>query len=432
MTLSEAEAYLARYFSSRGTYTLERMRELLTELNHPELAVPVIHVGGTAGKGSTSYMIASMFEHAGYRVGLYTSPHLVSITERIMINRTAIADGEFVRILEAMKPAIDRATRKYPDTPPTYFELLTAMAFVYFAREKLNVAIIEVGIGGKLDATNVVNPKVSVITNVGLDHTEILGNTIEEIARDKREIIKPGRSVVSGVTQPTVVKLIIEKATYVGASLFLVGRDFSVHNLIPRSPIVFDYVSPDTTIPKLKLSLLGRHQAVNAALAIGAVAKSGFTVSDDAIRTALASSSYPGRLERATIGNSSVLIDGAHNPMKTEALGQALIDHFPRTRFETLFAVKRDKNAPAMIRTLAPHVAHWYLTTLERQTDWGKGVMLPLNKLMSIVRKTDPGKPITAVSNISDFLASAPSPLLITGSLYLVGAVEEWLSGSRI
>lgn len=424
MTFSEAEAYLARYFSSRGTYTLERMRGLLAELNHPELAIPVIHVGGTAGKGSTAYLIASILEHAGYRVGLYTSPHLVSITERLMINRRAIAQTAFVNLLESIKSAI-------PETA-TFFEIITAMAFSYFAREKLDVAIIEVGIGGKLDATNVVSPLVSVITNVGLDHTEILGNTIEDIARDKREIIKPSKPVVSGVTQPTVVKLITEKSRQVDAPLFLLARNFSVKNLKTHIPIIFDYVSPDRTLPKLNLSLLGRHQATNAALAITAARKSGFTVSDDAIRNALSSAAYPGRLERVSLGNSSVLIDGAHNPMKMTALAQALSDHFPKMSFHALFAVKGDKDCAKMIRLLAPYVTHWYPTSLEAQTDWGRGMMLPITSLASIVKKNDPGWPITPVSNMSEFLSNAPSPLLITGSLYLVGAVEEWLSGSRI
>src|SRR3989338_6871529 len=177
-SFTSAQAYLERHFSSGKTYSLERIRSLLSDLKSPHLAVPTIHVGGTAGKGSTAYLIASIFEHAGYRVGLYTSPHLISITERLMINRKAIAQTSFVKLLESIKPVIPQAA--------TYFEILTAIAFVYFAKEKVDVAVIEVGIGGKLDATNVVDPLVSVITNVGLDHTEILGPTEETIARDKR------------------------------------------------------------------------------------------------------------------------------------------------------------------------------------------------------------------------------------------------------
>ena len=421
MTLSEAEAYLARYFSSRGTYTLERMRDLLSELNHPELAIPVIHVGGTAGKGSTAYLIASILEQAGYRVGLYTSPHLVSITERIMINRKAIAQSAFVHLLESIKPMVPQSA--------TYFEIITAMAFVYFARENVDIAVIEVGIGGKLDATNVVDPLVSVITNVGLDHTEILGNTIEKIARDKREIIKPKKPVISGVTQPNIIKLIEEKSKKTKSLLLLLNKDFHIEHVKIGTPITFDYVSRGHTIHNLALSLLGRHQVVNASLAITAVFQSRLKVSEVAIRNALSKASIPGRME-VTRG---FVIDGAHNPMKMTALSQALSDHFAQTKFHTLFAVKGDKDCAKMIRLLAPHVTHWYPTSLERQTDWGKGVMLPLKALFSIVEKTDPGKPITPVPNISEFLGSVPpSPLLITGSLYLVGAALAWLSGSRI
>lgn len=394
------------------------MRELLAELSHPERAVPVIHVGGTAGKGSTAYLIASILEHAGYKVGLYTSPHLISITERLIINRRAITQAAFVNLLESIKPAIPQET--------TYFEIITAMAFVYFAKEKVDIAVIEVGIGGKLDATNVVDPLVSVITNVGLDHTEILGETKEEIVRDKREIIKPGKPIVSGVTQSEIVRLVEEKSTAVHAALYLLNRDFHYEHL--RIPIMFDYVSHRHTIRNIELSLLGRHQVVNASLAITTVFQSGLRVSEEAIRGALSSASIPGRMER----RDGIIIDGAHNPMKIEALSRALSDHFPKTKFHSLVAVKGDKDCAQMIRLLAPHVAHWYPTTLDAQTDWGKGMMLPITTLSSIIKKNDPGKPITHVPNISEFLAHAPSPLLITGSLYLVGAVEEWIAGSRI
>ncbi|OGG12505.1 hypothetical protein A2875_04500 [Candidatus Gottesmanbacteria bacterium RIFCSPHIGHO2_01_FULL_46_14] len=418
-SFTSAQAYLERHFSSGKTYSLERIRSLLSDLKSPHLAVPTIHVGGTAGKGSTSFLIASILEHAGYRVGLYTSPHLISITERITIDRTPITESAFVAILESIKSAIPQGA--------TYFEIITAMTFAYFAREHVDVAIVEVGVGGKLDCTNVVDPRVSVITNVGLDHTEILGETIEDISRDKREIIKPKKPVISGVTQPQIRDLIIEKAASVDAPLFLAGRDFHIKNLTIGRPIVFDYVSPEKTLSNLELSLLGRHQVVNAAVAITAVFQSGFIVTADAIRKALSTASYPGRME--VMGN--IIIDGAHNPMKIQALSNALTDHFPGVQFETLFAVKGDKNAFDMVRTLAPFVSHWYLTTLEALTDWGKGQMLPVNALEKTIKEADPGKPVSVVEKPEEFLQNPPPPTLITGSLYLVGAVEKWISGSR-
>ncbi len=439
-TLDDAEAYLAQFFSSRWTYTLGRMRQLLRDIGDPQLKLAVIHIGGTAGKGSTSQITASILQSAGYKVGLHTSPHLISITERFMINKIPIAPDRFVQLLNALIPAIDHVAQTNPDGAPTYYEITIAMMFQYFWQENVNVAVIEVGLGGKLDATNLVDPCVSVVTNVGLDHMEILGDTVEKIVMDKREIIKAGKPAVSGATQETVRALIIEKAARVDAPLYLLDRDFHIENIRPHEftritegqkdiPILFDYVSGEHTYRDLALSLFGKHQAINAAVAITAVLRSGFSVSEDAIRTALTHIKYLGRLDIETIGTTPVLSDGAHNPMKMAALTQALDDHFPGKTFPTLLAVKGDKNSAEMIATLAPRVSHWFVTTLERQTDWGKRVMYEIPDLVKIIKEVDPTKPITEVPSFPKFLEHMPTgsePLLITGSLYLVGAVEEW------
>lgn len=417
-TMEEAESYLSLFYSSKWTYTLDRMRTLMQELGNPQSSLRVIHVGGTAGKGSTCSVAAAILRAAGYRVGLHTSPHLISVTERLNINGQPISEQRFIQILNEIKPIADRIK-------PTYYEITVAMMFKYFHEEQVDIAIVEVGLGGRLDGTNVLTPVVSVITNVGLDHTEILGNTVEKIATDKREIIKYGTLVVSGVTQPTVQKLIMEKSSTVHSQLFLLKRDFSIRNLKFTDGVSFDYVSPDITIRHLEVSLIGRHQAVNAALAITAVLHCGLTVPEDAIRSALTSTRISGRLEI----KDGLLIDGAHNPMKMTALARALTDYYPTKTFPVLFAAKSDKNVAQMVRILKSHVSHWYVTHVSRQTDWGKSVMYTTPDLAQIVSGTDPGKPVTVIDDCIKFLNARKNSdvlLLITGSLYLVGAVLEW------
>lgn len=426
-TLQQAEAYLSQFFSSKGSYTLTRMRHLMTELGNPETKLRIIHVGGTAGKGSTSYMTAAILEKAGYKVGLHMTPHMISVTERLMINRVPISDEKFVRLLNDVLPAIEKVTQSGAGAP-TYFEITVAMMFKYFFDEKVDIAVIEVGLGGKLDGTNVLTPTVSVVTNVGLDHTEILGDTVEKIASDKREIIKTGVPAISAATQPTVRALIMEKAATVGAPLFFIDRDFSVKNITIQNGVIFDYESKTVSFKRIFLSLLGRHQATNAALAITAISHCGLPVGEENIRKALGEIKFVGRLEITTMLNTRVVIDGAHNPMKMEALARALTDHFPTVKFQTLIAVKEDKDVSTMIRILSPHVSHWFVTTFERQTDWGKRMMFAATDLAKIIRDTDPNKPVSIVPSYNKFLADIPgSNLLITGSLYLVGAVEEFI-----
>jgi len=353
--------------------------------------------------------------------------------ERLMINGVSISKTKFVKLLQDILPAINSVSKTNSYGHPTYYEITVAMMFKYFYEEKVDVAVVEVGLGGRLDGTNLLTPTVTVVNNVGLDHTEILGDTVEKIASDKREIIKTGHPVVSAVTQPTVQKLIIEKAKSVHALLSLLNRDFFVKNLrtniFPKTPpLIFDYVSKNITINNIELSLFGRHQATNAAVAITAVHLCGLPVQESAIRNALSSIDYTGRMEITNIGRATVIIDGAHNPMKMAALSQALTDHFPEKTFPVLFAVKNDKNVSEMVKILALHVSHWFVTTLERQTDWGKRVMYAAVDLAEIIKTADPEKPVTIVPHFPKFLSELDSqqPLLITGSLYLVGAVEEY------
>ncbi len=395
-SFQSAITYLEQFAQPGGFYTLERMRQMMTLLGNPERKLPCIHIGGTAGKGSTAHMIAAILEEAGYRVGLHTSPHLVSVRERFLMNRKMITEFDFVTILETIKPVIVKIH-------PTYYEIVIAMMFMYFVQKKVDIAVIEVGLGGRLDATNIIPPPlVSVLTNVGLDHMQILGNTTMKIAADKKEIIKENSVAVSAVTQLSIRNMLMSHCKRKNTKLYLYGSDFF--------------------LPDIRISLQGQHQKVNAACAIKAVSVCGLSVKEHHIRQALSQISIPGRL--ASVQN--ILIDGAHNPMKIRALSNALHDYYPDKKFNTLIAVKKDKNAAAMVRALKPHVRHWYLATVNKTTDWGPNPMIAPDILKEIICSVDSTKPVTLISDTVSFLKTTPD-ILITGSLYLVGDIYEIL-----
>ena len=264
-----------------GEFGFSRMRELITRMGNPQICYPTIHVGGTSGKGSTATIIASILA-TRFKVGLLTSPHLVKINERITyyvsrITKT-ISDKEFISLVNSIVPVVEKMEKgRYG--APSYFEIVTAMAFLYFAKNKVDFAVIEVGMGGRFDATNVISPVAAVITNIGLDHTEILGETVEEIARDKAGIIKPGMHVVSGVKQPSVIEIVSKTCREVGTPLSLAGRDFdTVTESMTETGSSFSYRGVKK-YTGLLLPLLGSHQINNAALAIRAVEELSLVIS---------------------------------------------------------------------------------------------------------------------------------------------------------
>ncbi len=236
---------------------LERIAHLLELLGNPQDAFRSIHVGGTSGKGSTSTMIAALLTCAGYRTGLYLSPHLQVLNECYQINNRMAATTDLADVFETLKPAIAQVARENPFGRPSYFEAQTALAFALFARKEVDVAVIEVGLGGALDATNVLRPQVSVLTNVGLDHTEILGNTIELIAQNKAGIIKPGQIVISGVTQPSTQAIVQERCAVEGATLWQLGSTFTLQT---KSDETFAVTFPDKTYDELRVDLHGNLQ----------------------------------------------------------------------------------------------------------------------------------------------------------------------------
>jgi dihydrofolate synthase/folylpolyglutamate synthase len=341
---------------------LDRMRTLLTRLGQPDAALKIVHVAGTKGKGSTSAMIAAMLSAAGYRTGVFSSPHLTRIEERFAVDGSPCTADELVALVDRLRPiaaAMDAEFTNHNEPPggPTYFEATTAMALLHFVEHNADAAVLEVGLGGRLDATNVCLPAISVITSISYDHTQLLGNTLAEIAREKAGIIKPGVPVVCGVTDPEPQTVIARMARDHGCRLIQLGQDF---NYAYRPSLIdFDFAVPgqELQLQHMSLAMRGPHQAANAAVALATIAElrhQDWCISTDAIRQGLATAKLSGRVEFFG-GPPAVVLDTAHNAASARALVAALEEIAPRGRRTLILAVSHDKDVPAIVRELAPH-----------------------------------------------------------------------------
>ncbi|MDP2316091.1 MAG: folylpolyglutamate synthase/dihydrofolate synthase family protein [Pseudomonadota bacterium] len=402
---------------------LPRMRAFLAWLGNPHLAYPTIHVGGTNGKGSVCRMVGAMLEAQGYKVGITTSPHLQEVNERIRIGAAPIPDDKFASLVER----IDDERRKWaakelpPDEryPLTYFEFLIAAAFLHFAEEKVDVALIEVGMGGRLDATNVVAPLVTAIVTVGLDHTEHLGPDHASIAGEKAGILKPDVPVVLGPLTHEAMAVIRSVAVERGAPLSIFGEDFRAGG----DPSGFDY-SGAVRREGLKLALGGDHQVVNAAVALRIVEllPPSLAVGDDAVREGLATARNRGRLEWLA---PDLLVDGAHNPDGATVLANYLA-RLPRDRKRTLLlGAGTDKDVRSVAWTLAPQVDRVYTTACDHPKARSPGDVAAELEGLPV-----PVSPAGALVDALPFARADGSLVIVAGSLYLVGAVRD-LAGVR-
>ncbi len=343
---------------AKADFNLDRMRLLMARLDNPQDQYPLVHVAGTKGKGSVCALIASGLESAGYSVGLYTSPHLLDYCERIQINGQPVSHQGLVDLIEKIKPAVAAVPKL------TTFEITTALAFMYFAEQHVDAAVIEVGLGGRLDATNVVSPQVSVITSLSYDHMAVLGNTLAQIAGEKAGIIKPGVPVVSAPQKDEALQVLVRVASERSAPFTLVGRDVTFeglgHSLDGQSLKVKTAENEYTyTIP-----LLGSHQVQNAAVAASALwALRGrrIAIPDDAIRRGLASVRWPARFE-VVRREPPVIFDCAHNQDSFARLRQALDDYFPGRPVYLIFGASEDKNIPGMFTEIQPKVRQMLVT----------------------------------------------------------------------
>lgn len=346
---------------------LEHMQSLLSRLGQPQDRLRILHVAGSKGKGSTSALLAAILQQAGYRTGLFTSPHLCRVEERFQVNGQPIHQEELIQLLTDLR-ALETGTA--PENASTFFELATAIGFLHFIRRRADAAVVEVGLGGRFDSTNVCRPEVSLITSISLDHTKQLGDRIASIAREKAGIIKPRRPVISGATDleaRTVIEAISRQRR---APLRQLGVDFRYEyepgqvtaNGTRRARVQIQTAARNW--PAFELGLLGEHQAANAAVAVVCVEelrRHGWHLPDAAVATGLAEVSWPARLE--VLGRRPlVVLDCAHNVASAQALVAALQSSFPSARRQLIFAASNDKDVRGMFRVLAPHFERAWLT----------------------------------------------------------------------
>jgi dihydrofolate synthase/folylpolyglutamate synthase len=344
---------------------LQRMRELLARVDNPQQQFPAVHIAGTKGKGSTATMIAGVLQAAGYRTGLYTSPHLEKLEERIRIDGECCSQDELIALVDAIRPAVasmdEESERGGPLGTPTFFEITTAMAMRYFAQHNINVAVLEVGLGGRLDSTNVCRPVVTAITSISFDHVRQLGNTLAEIAAEKAGIIKPGVPIVCGVTDEEPHEVIRQIATQRDAPTCFVGEDFEFEHQ-PRSsftlqPDSLHYTSKSRQawcLRDVQLGMLGAHQAANAAVAIATLQHlelAGWRISADAVYRGLAKTRCPARIEIVS-RRPTVVFDTAHNLASIDALMKVIETSFDPAQRVLIFAAARDKDVSGMLKRL--------------------------------------------------------------------------------
>lgn len=397
-------------------FELGRMFALMERLGNPQQEYPTIHIAGTKGKGSVAALCAAVLQAAGYKTGLYTSPHLVDFRERVQVDGEWIEEDAFVeaaRQLQAQVAGLPGVTS---------YELQTALAFLYFARQQVDVVVAEVGMGGRLDSTNILTPLVSVITNISLDHTAILGNSLVEIAGEKGGIIKPGVPVVCAPQQAEALAKLREIAEDRKAPFTLVGEEITFELLSQtESGQEFRITEKGNTAVTLQSGLLGRHQAENAAAAFAAlevVDQAGLPVSGEAIREGFARVRWPGRFEIFP-GDPTIVLDGAHNRHSAEMLADTVRNVFPGREVTLVFGASEDKDIAGMFAELVPVVGDIYLVQADHPRAAAPEKMAELlenvGRAVAQVPSMEALFPLLARYNEGDQV------VLVTGSLYLVG-----------
>ncbi|HLI51265.1 MAG TPA: folylpolyglutamate synthase/dihydrofolate synthase family protein [Thermomicrobiaceae bacterium] len=416
--------FVANPFDSE-TVGLRRTEWLANALGRPDQRYPLVHVAGTKGKGSTAAFASAILQASGRKVGLYTSPHLHTFRERFQIDGEPIGREAFAQLVDELAPLNARLGQERPEWgEATAFELTTVLAFLAFARAEVDLAVIEVGLGGRLDSTNIIDPTVSVITPISFDHMAILGTTLAQIAAEKAGIIKPGRPVVVGV-QPDEARVTIERiAGERGGPLVLAGRDWQTSGTSES----FDLSGPWGTYERLSLGLVGQHQVENAATAVAAcwqLEQAGITVDEVAVRAGLAGVTWPGRLE-VVQERPKVVVDGAHNVDSIRRLLAALSDHFDWHNLIFVLGIARDKDIAGMLELLAPRADRILVTASESPR-----ASKPRAIAIAAAQFGAAGLSVTESPSVTEALSQAlaeatPSDLIcVTGSLYVVAEARE-------
>ncbi|NPV27212.1 MAG: bifunctional folylpolyglutamate synthase/dihydrofolate synthase [Firmicutes bacterium] len=427
MDYQEALAYLKQLNKFGMNLGLRRIERLLELLGQPHRQLRVIHVAGTNGKGSTCAMISQILQAGGYRVGLYTSPHLHSYTERIRLDGQPVKEADFARLLTTIQPLVDQILAEGYDHP-TEFEVLTAAGLLFFCQERVDLAVIEVGLGGLLDSTNVVKPLVSVITNVSFDHLDQLGTTLPEIAQAKAGIIKPGVPVVAAADQVEVLRVIEKKCAAQRAPLIRIGQDVrwvGVASSIKGQ--TFNVSGREFNYDNLFIRLLGKHQLVNATTAVTVahlLNQQNITIPEPAIRRGLAEATWPGRLEIIRT-HPWLVVDGAHNQAGAETLAVSLQEYFAYTKLILVIGMLDDKERDKVLAILGP-LADTVVVTRPpstRAVEWQTLGSLARRYTEQIYLEENVEKAVRLALQ----LAGPDDLVCFTGSLYLIAEIRALL-----
>ena len=428
MNYTEALGYTTSLVKFGIQLGLERFRELLRRVGSPHTAFRAVHVAGTNGKGSTTTLIAAVLREAGYRTACYLSPHLFDFRERIQIDGVPIPPEAFARQVARLKPEIEALAQDPRYGQTTEFELITAAAFGYFAEQKVDVAVLEVGLGGRLDATNVIPPPlVAVITSIGFDHQEVLGHSLRQIAREKAGILKPGVPVVTGVTQPEALQAIEETAHGLGCTLHTVAKAAPAYARYTTDASGLSLWWPGRLLRGLRLALRGPFQQANAAVAATALrvlAEQGLAIPEEVLRRGLEQARLPGRFQVLRLGPPPrvLVLDVAHNQDGARALAEALRATFPERKGLFVVGMKANHDPREFLPPLRDRIGRLWVSQ-PRQSP------RPVEELLAVARGL--GLEVEALPDIPQALARAlaqaepEQPVVLTGSLLTVGELPE-------
>jgi dihydrofolate synthase/folylpolyglutamate synthase len=412
---------------------LKRTAAFLDFLGNPQDSYKSIHIAGTGGKGSVTTMIGSLLQETGLRVGVHTSPYLQVPNEKLLVNGKMAAPSKFTSLVNGFKQQYDEFTSKYPNLTPRHSEAWVAMVHLYFAQQQVDWGVIETGMGGRFDPTNVLSPELSVITNVDFDHVPQLGTTLEEIAFHKAGIIKPSKPVITGETKTAVLDIIQREASDKNSPLFRTGQDFNVEvKTMGETGSVVDIATPLHRYSDIKINLPGIFQPQNAATAVMAVdilsSRHQIPLTSEKIERALRSIKFAGRMEKVQ-AHPTVILDGAHNPQKMESLARSLQAVYGNRTYTLIVGMLATKDASSSITYLLPNV-HRVVATSPHI--FGKP-SIKIEDMAGLIRTIDPAKNVETADNAVEAIrrvlnGAVPGELIVvTGSIYMLGeAREHW------
>ena len=411
-----------------STFDLSRMKKLLSELGNPHTKITTVHIAGTKGKGSTATMLANMLQANGYNVGLYTSPHLLSIHERIMVNSDMIGETEMLGLLNRIYSTIQKLTKK---DPATFFEIMTALAFMHFADSKVDIAVIETGLGGRLDSTNLITPKVVGITNLSIDHQAQLGNTLESIAKEKAGIFKPNVPIVTVKQKPEALKVLQSEALAMNAPLSITGIDIDFSYRFetsrehgPHTRICLS--TPTSKFEHLRVPLHGKHQAINCSLALSmldVLKNNGYPVNNEKTISGLNAVNLPGRMELIN-DDPRIMIDAAHNADSIKSIIHAIGQNVPYDSMVIIFGCNKDKDIDGMLNMLQYGADKVIFTRSNSPRAISPDLLA--EKYTEICGKMcQSSNSLGEALNIAKSAVGKGDLICITGSFYLIGQAKQ-------